>query len=71
MEISKDRFDAMPSEITREDLPAGHWALELSRPGERIPKGVLLIEGRSGPVTPEIRAWAEAAVRNRGTGSRS
>ena len=55
-------FDAMPAEIGREDLPAGHWARKLSSPGERIPKGVLLIAEKGGEITAEVEAWSRNAM---------
>ena len=50
-------FDRMPETIGREGLPEGHWAGRLARPGERIPKGVLLMPRERGAVTPEVQAW--------------
>ena len=55
-------YDVLPEEIGCGDLPDGHWARALAQPGERIPKGVLLIDGTPGPVTPEVLAWAAAEV---------
>ena len=59
-------FEALPDRIGRERLPEGHWARAISRRGEQIPKGVLLIPERSGPMTTEVREWAERVVREMG-----